>query len=710
MKHGLPLSLFLGAVLLARAADPVPIYEREPPTDPVELKKYYAELEQALKEAENAPKIEAAKNIEAALAPRQSRPRSVEVGIPERDDARIKIASHRKLSAQTIDADVAGLLKQLRTGLDRESVDDVDAFLKVYAGNPTALANAAAIAWVQEAPGTSLLLAAEAARRSPGSANALNTLGALLSDAGYVDRGIPILAFLAAKYPDDPTLQNNLGQAWLGVGAPELAKPHFLKCIARAPMHGPANAALGVITYEAGDHAAATKHFQAAAASNSSPVARRALDRLDTGYGMPRSFRRVAPVQEYFNPRHFMPPAGQETLAQAESKRAEIAEFTRLVKEKMNSAEAAMVAASGRMPTDAAGMATLAFAQSIAPAPGMSALDLKHITGAFEGQGRRAVEFQRDVNQFLSEAGLIWEAAEQAVGAIQAEFTERWRVAAQNKEIGEGGPQNEAFIAESKELCARCRAIMGNALPAIADKYNSLVAVVSTRERVAINEELTYLPLLFGGDLYRKQFYALVLGHLQRMAALGGMSPIHTYECGPPLLAEKASPAVGDLPVPGPCPIKLKVNVGVGKFKADCTSIGFEVEAGLKFSAKKNFVSGETTLTGGVGVGMDLGAVGQVEGSGQFVVVWDRGNDLGFVGVQSSASASLSGIPGLSGTADTGEGTSAEVGLPTGTPDFVNVSSETTLGVTLGPRGVEPTLRGNAGVEVLGRDLVKAEL
>ena len=113
------------------------------------------------------------------------------------------------LTEQTIAAEVVGLLKQLRTGLDHDSIADADAILKVFGGNPAALANAAAIAWVQEAPGTALLLATEAAHRSPGNANLLNTLGALLSDAGYVERGIPILAYLAAKFPDDPTLSAN---------------------------------------------------------------------------------------------------------------------------------------------------------------------------------------------------------------------------------------------------------------------------------------------------------------------------------------------------------------------------------------------------------------------------------------------------------------------------------------------------------------------
>jgi hypothetical protein len=146
------------------------------------------------------------------------------------------------------------------------------------------------------------------------------------------------------------------------------------------------------------------------------------------------------------------------------------------------------------------------------------------------------------------------------------------------------------------------------------------------------------------------------------------------------------------------------------KLKGDCKSIALDFEAGLKFSAKKDFQSGETTLKGGLGVDMDVAHIGQLEGNAAFVVVWDRGDDLSFVGVESGASASIAGIPGLEGQLETGDATLGGSLPGTGSSDIVKVSSETTLGVTLGPRGVEPTLRGNAGIEVLGRDLVRAAL
>lgn len=692
----------LGTSVLLGAAQPVPIFEREMPTDPVEQKKYFAELERALKAMETETKAETAKSLAAALVPKRE---PVEVQLPPRDDAQIRTAS-RVLTEQSLPAEIAGLRKQLRAGLDRESIEDADRFIKVYGSNSGALATAAAVAWVEQAPGPALLLAAEAAQRSPGSANALNTLGSLLVEAGYAGRGIPLLAHLAKKFPGDPTLENNLGQAWLGIGAPELAKPRLLACLTRAPGHGAAHAALGMIATSTGDDAAATKHFQTAVASNGSPVSRRALKQLDEGFRTARSFLRAFPVQTFFNPHHFVLPAGQRSIAAAEQKQAEISAFSDMISERIDRVGAAMNEAAARL-AQQPGIPNLAFSQTLAPAGGVIGFNLAQASGAAEGRERRTAQFLNDLNHFVAKSDALWQAAAQQVDDVRKAFEKRW---ANSGPLEGGGAEVDAYVRAQTKLCGDCQKIMEDALPAIAQSYDAFVLEVSTRERVAINEELTYLPLRSGGDLYLMEFHSLVLTHLQHLGMMAAANPVRTYKCGPsPALGPVAAPE-GELPSPGTCPINLKFNLGVAKLKGDCKSIGIDFEAGLKFSAKKSFESGETTLKGGVGTDLKLGAIGQVEGGGQFVLVWDRGNSLSFIGVESSASASLSGIPGLSGELDTGAGTALEATLPTGSSDLVNVSSATTLGVTLGPRGMESKLSGSSAAEVLGRDLVKAEL
>jgi hypothetical protein len=152
----------------------------------------------------------------------------------------------------------------------------------------------------------------------------------------------------------------------------------------------------------------------------------------------------------------------------------------------------------------------------------------------------------------------------------------------------------------------------------------------------------------------------------------------------------------------------------------DCHRFGFDFQAGLAFSASKDFVSGETTLTAGVGVKTDLGSIGKASASGQMVVVWDADNSLSFVGVEAVAGAKLSGIPGLSGvldgnTGDLGaegpaEGPSLKVSGADLMKDIVKVESDTRLGVTIGPKGVEPSLSGEISGKLLGESIFAVEL
>jgi hypothetical protein len=102
--------------------------------------------------------------------------------------------------------------------------------------------------------------------------------------------------------------------------------------------------------------------------------------------------------------------------------------------------------------------------------------------------------------------------------------------------------------------------------------------------------------------------------------------------------------------------------------------------------------------------------------------VWDAGNDLSYVGVEAIAGAKISGIPGLSGTLagdtlDLGREAGAESEGPsitaTGadlTKDLVKVGSDTKLGVTIGPRGCDPTLSGEISGQLLGQNIFEATI
>jgi tetratricopeptide (TPR) repeat protein len=621
--------------------------------------------------------------------------------IPARDDAELKLIGQQPAITSTdqLQQDVDQMIKALRAGLDDEDKDDVARTLKAFGNNQPALNNAAAIAWVQNCPGTALLLAAEAVHINAKDTNSANTLAALLVQAGYAHKGIPILEHLAKLFPDDPTILNNLGQGWFDVGEKEKAKGFLGRCIASAPNHGAAQASLGVIAQAEGKAAEATAHFKTAAESNSSPAACYELDRSNTPSATPSSLLRLLRTHEYFNPNHFLPPAPQADLDEYNTKQAELKTFLQLVTSQHDIAVALALdaAAAGQREI----MREMMNAKS-SPAGGAQfdygRLDGKRLGRPYADFMDRIALISRSITELQNSLGFLSAESAAKQGKLEADWEQTY-----GDQFGEGKDPTAALEAR-KKLCDKKREIAQDCLRALSARYEEFVEQTLPPLRVATNDALNCLPLTIPAPMVRNQFYIVTATYLQTVGLVGAYMPT----VGPPcvnLPPSKGSPRDDKLPDANDCPLSLKANLIVAKLKADCKSLSFEFEAGLDFKATKDFRSGETTLSAGVGANAGVANV-----SGGFVASWNKDNNLSYIGMQVSAGASLSGISGLSGTANTSSSTSVTASTSSFTPDVVNVKASSTLGVTIGPSGVEPTIGGGAAATVLGQDLFETKL
>jgi tetratricopeptide (TPR) repeat protein len=621
--------------------------------------------------------------------------------IPDRDDAELKLIGQQPAitSPAQLQQDVDQMIKALRAGLDDDDKDDADRTLKAFGNNQPALNNAAAIAWVQSCPGTALLLAAEAVHLNPNDTNSANTLAALLVQAGYAHKGIPILEHLVKLFPSDPTILNNLGQAWFDVGEKEKAKGFLGRCIATAPDHGAAQASLGVVAQSEGKAAEATAHFKAAAESNNSPAACYELDRSNTPSAMPSSLLRLLRTHEYFNPHHFVPPAPQSTLEEYNTKQAELDAFVQLVtaKEKISADLAVDSTAAGQREL----MREMMIAQN-SPSSGAqfnyNALNGKRLGQPYNDFLERVSSISGRITELQNRLSLLAAESGSKQGKLEADWEQTY-----GDQFGEGKDPTAALEAK-KKLCEKKRDIAQDCLRAMSARYAEFVEQTLPPLRVATNDALNCLPLMVPAPMVRGQFYIVTSTYLHAVGLVGALLPT----VGPPctnLPKSKGSPRDDNLPDANDCPLSLKANLIVAKLKADCKSLSFEFEAGLDFKATKDFRSGETTLSAGVGANIGVGNV-----SGGFVASWNKDNKLSYVGMQVSAGASLSGISGLSGTANTSSSTSVTASTSSLTPDVVNVKASSTVGVTIGPSGVEPTVGGGAAATVLGQDLFETKL
>ena len=569
--------------------------------------------------------------------------------LPARDEQEIALLPSIPLTAGTIPSELDRMAQALRAGLDKEDLDDADRILGKFAGNSTALANAAAIAWVEHSPGASLLLAVEAVRARPANNLALNTLGALLSHAGYQHKGLPLLEYLVQRFPESPLVLNNLGQTWLELGEIGKAEEYLNRCLALAPRHSAAHAAAGLIAQARGQTEPANAHFQAAVATDFSPAAAAVLDRQDMKYAPPASFTQLIPVTQYFNPHHFVPPRPPQTGEEAIKVDKELDAFYRMISANISRLRAQKTAA------DAAWAAAVKtpddFVRRLQPInPQMVGMALLAI---HDSKMKMAERFEEPIEQYRTDiAGLT--------AARTAKF-------------------------QGVSDCAAGKAINDAYLAACASTYGEMENKLLPLIRDSTNLQLSYLPLTSAVQSYRSEFSQTAETYLELVMRLAQLEVINKYTCGSPAATGAGSISTGEIPPFGDCPFSVSVNVYVAKLKADCKSVGFDFEAGLAFSAKKDFASGETSLTAGLATpDLEFGKYGSAHGSAQFILVWDRGNALSFIGVQS--------------------GGSAEYG------HLAEASSELTIGVSLGPKGTGATMSGQSAASIIGQNIFEAKI
>jgi|GEM_PF-2763848 len=679
---GLMLAWGLATTAPARVPD-------EPPTDPAKVEAWAkAKAAEASAEALAATaKEEAEMNrprpAEAAPASPPAAEDEPFFELARPDPALKAYIKAQNLTDQSLPGELAFIAQSISTALDPDKRGEVESMVAAYSGQSVALANAAAIAWVQLAPEQALGLAAAAAKANPTDANAVNTLGALLAEAGYEQKGIPVLAYLEKKYPADPTVLSNLGMAWLNLGELDEANRYFFRVFGVAPGHGPAHTGAGVIAEKQGQHAAAMDHFRKAAASNSSPLARRALRHHHEEFQVPKSFLRMVKTKEYFSPSGYAPLSRQESLRGYYAKQADKEIFEQTLRKEL--------ARRSKEATESMARATKDLLQS---GPGVSV----YANLDWHNYNKAAEEELNEIHTLKAKRSMRIEDLRQAFGDHAHEYR------------ANGTPHDLPADPYAKLI-----PVATEYLGLMSNEYEKMTQETLYRYRALINRRLTDLPLQYPDPFYRSAFEATVGEYINFILLLNEDLPLVSEPCKPESLAQGRKPEYEEVG-PGGCPFSLDVGVVVATLHMDCKKFGFDFKAGLAFSATKDFGTGETTLTAGVGVKTDLHGIGQAGGSGQVVITWDRGNSLSFVGVEATAGANISGIPGLSGALEGstlglgGEGSNVSIEGEGLSEDLVKAGADVKLGVTVGPRGVESSLSGEMSSQVLGRDIFSIAL
>lgn len=116
--------------------------------------------------------------------------------------------------------------------------------------------------WLNGEPERAALAALKAAELYPDNATLLNNAAGILTSSGLSVNAIPILQYVLQTNPDNNTVLNNLGQAYLDLEEDSRAETYFLMAVRSYNYHPDANQALAIISEKKGDKAAAIKYAE----------------------------------------------------------------------------------------------------------------------------------------------------------------------------------------------------------------------------------------------------------------------------------------------------------------------------------------------------------------------------------------------------------------------------------------------------------------
>jgi tetratricopeptide (TPR) repeat protein len=162
------------------------------------------------------------------------------------------------------EADVLRHLKALATQCEAALDSDRGAVAAPYLGRGRQTGYAGIGFWLNHELDVGIYLMLKACIAQPDDLVLLNNFAACLSMSGVPEKAVPLLDYLNRKIPGRPTVLNNLGQAWLGLGEIAKATASLEQAVALDGHHPEARRSLAAIANHAGDPAKAGAHLEQA--------------------------------------------------------------------------------------------------------------------------------------------------------------------------------------------------------------------------------------------------------------------------------------------------------------------------------------------------------------------------------------------------------------------------------------------------------------
>jgi len=173
-----------------------------------------------------------------------------ESAVPKRDITRISSLPKTVLS----EAQLALFIKNVHLQIEKmipplEKKDATDMYNETMTKHNSiaAVANTASTCWMTGNPEKALYMLGKICMTDLTDGDNLNNYAAFLVMSGGEHTAIPILEYLNAKYPNNSTVLNNIGQAWYGLGDIDKSKKYLDDALEVYKTHSIANSTLSKI-------------------------------------------------------------------------------------------------------------------------------------------------------------------------------------------------------------------------------------------------------------------------------------------------------------------------------------------------------------------------------------------------------------------------------------------------------------------------------
>lgn len=552
--------------------------------------------------------------------------------LPLRNSIALNSLPKGVFSRQELLSFLTSLHSELKNKLSPVKVKAAQVIIAKLNNDANKIALVGTMAWYKNAPSEAALLLTYAATKSPDDIT-LTNCGAILNLCGLENKAIPILKYALANQPTNSTILNNIGQAYAGLGEKDTALYYLMGCIRQSNTHPEGCATVAYIEYEIGNMEKAQQYAEQAIEGGYSGSIAKFYKKIKKDANLVPLLDNNLSDNDYFDLNGFSIAPNCRSWEQSEDIYAQQQVFIKKTEALIKQ-----------------------FAQIV---KANAHTDLKSLNSVSWKKGPLsdvAHEIKSGLSSLYTELKLI--AHREFLDKLSKTVTDEKTdvIALNNRYIS-------LFKAAEKNPSEMERLIHQKCLDKVVldNKWFEIRAnIYNTNKEIWLERDiLHYNNLVFlttmtapNENIFQSECaaYASTLLYNFKSYVLENCNPKNKPNCAdsdPAKFRDSNSPEFNQ----AKCPIDIEVPFAVGKLMLDCRRFEFEIGEGIILNFEKNFVTRESTVALGIGVGLHL-PVPVIPGKRamdasvkeQFFIKFDKNNQPSDIGVKWEAEIDFKGV------------------------------------------------------------------